>query len=171
MNKLLKTKFKLVEGYRSSTDVYLAMERGEVDGRVSNGWSGDKGILAPWVRDGKARLLVALTLKKSHDLADLPLITDFVKDDTDRQVLELILAGGLWGRPFGLPPDVPKDRVTALRKAFGEMMNDPQFIAEAQKLDLDLDLMDGAQIDEVLAKSYGSSSEVIAAARRAIGGN
>jgi tripartite-type tricarboxylate transporter receptor subunit TctC len=86
-------------------------------------------------------------------------------------VLELILAGGLWGRPFGLPPDVPKDRVTALRKAFGEMMNDPQFIAEAQKLDLDLDLMDGAQIDEVLAKSYGSSSEVIAAARRAIGGN
>jgi hypothetical protein len=60
MNRLLKTKFKLVEGYRSSTDVYLAMERGEVEGRISNGWSGDKGILAPWVRDGKARLLVAL---------------------------------------------------------------------------------------------------------------
>jgi tripartite-type tricarboxylate transporter receptor subunit TctC len=171
MNRLLKTKFKLVEGYRSSTDVYLAMERGEVDGRVSNGWSGDKGILAPWVRDGKARLLVALTLKKSHDLPDLPLITDFVRDGTDRQVLELILAGGLWGRPFGLPPDVPKDRVAALRKAFGEMMNDPQFIAEAQKLDLDLDKMDGAQIDEVLGKSYGSSPEVIEAARRAIGGS
>ena len=68
-------------------------------------------------------------------------------------MLELILAGGLWGRPFGLPPDVPKDRVAALRKAFGEMMNDAEFIAEAQKLDLDLDLMDGAQIDEVLGQS------------------
>ena len=80
MNRVLKTKFKLVGGYRSSTEVYLAMERGEVEARVSNGWSGDKGIVAPWVRDGKARLLVALTLKKSHDLPELPLITDFVKD-------------------------------------------------------------------------------------------
>ena len=171
MNKILKTKFKLVGGYRSSTDVYLAMERGEVEGRVSNGWSGDKGILAPWVRDGKARLLVALTLKKSRELPELPLVTDFVHDDTDRQVLELILAGGLWGRPFGLPPDVPKDRVVALRKAFGEMMNDAEFLAEAQKLDLDLDIMDGQQIDEVLGRAYAAPPNVIEAARQAIAGN
>src|SRR5581483_5259691 len=104
MNKVLKTKFKLVGGYRSSVDCYLAMERGEIEARVSNGWSGDKGILAPWVRDGKARLLAALTLKKSNDLPDLPLITDFAKNPADKQVLELILYGGLWGRPFGLPP-------------------------------------------------------------------
>ena len=170
MNKTLKTKFKLVGGYRSSTEVYLAMERGEVEGRVSNGWSGDKGILAPWVRDGKARLLVALTLKKSRELPELPLVTDFVQDATDRQVLELILAGGLWGRPFALPPDVPKDRVAALRKAFGEMMSDAEFIAEAQKLDLDLDMMDGQQIDEVLQKAYASPPNVIEVARQAIGG-
>src|SRR6476660_7534442 len=63
MNKLLKTRFKLVGGYRSSTEVYLAMERGEVEARVSNGWSGDKGIVAPWVKDGRARLSVAPTLE------------------------------------------------------------------------------------------------------------
>ena len=171
MNKILKTKFKLVGGYRSSTEVYLAIERGEVEARVSNGWSGDKGIVAPWVRDGKARLLVALTLKKSRELPELPLVTDFVRDATDRQVLELILYGGLWGRPFALPPDVPKDRVAALRKAFGDMMRDPEFIAEAQKLDLDLDVMDGTQIDEILSKAYTSRPEIVEAARKAIGGN
>jgi len=171
MNKILKTKFKLVGGYRSSTEVYLAIERGEVEARVSNGWSGDKGIVAPWVRDGKARLLVALTLKKSRELPELPLVTDFVRDPADRQVLELILYGGLWGRPFALPPDVPKDRVAALRKAFGDMMRDPEFIAEAQKLDLDLDVMDGTQIDEILGKAYASPPDIIEAARKAIGGN
>jgi tripartite-type tricarboxylate transporter receptor subunit TctC len=170
MNRVLKTKFKLVGGYRSSVEVYLAMERGEVEGRVSNGWSGDKAILAPWVRDGKARLLVALTLKKSHELPDLPLITDFVHEATERAVLELILAGGLWGRPFGLPPGVPKDRVAALRKAFAEMMNDPEFKAEAGKLDLDLDMMGGEQISEVLEKAYASPPNILDAARAAIAG-
>jgi tripartite-type tricarboxylate transporter receptor subunit TctC len=171
MNRVLKTKFKLVGGYRSSVEVYLAMERGEVEGRVSNGWSGDKGILAPWVREGKARLLVALTLKKSHELPDLPLITDFVHDPTDRAVLELILAGGLWGRPFALPPGVPQDRIAALRKAFREMTNDAEFIAESQKLDLDLDVMDGAQINAILEKAYASPPPIVEAARAAIAGN
>ena len=171
MSKILKTRFKLVGGYRSATEVYLAMERGEVEGRVSNGWSGDKGILAPWVRDGKARLLVALTLKNSRELPELPLVTDFVRDTTDRQVLELILVGGLWGRPFGLPPDVPKDRVAALRKAFGEMMRDAEFIAEAKKIDLDLDMMGGQQIDEILQRAYASPPNIIEAARSAIAGN
>jgi tripartite-type tricarboxylate transporter receptor subunit TctC len=170
MNRVLKTKFKLVGGYRSSVEVYLAMERGEVEGRVSNGWSGDKGILAPWVRDGKARLLVALTLKKSHELPDLPLITDFVHEATERAVLELILAGGLWGRPFALPPGVPPERVGALRKAFAEMMNDPEFKVEAGKLDLDLEMMDGERISEVLEKAYASPPKILDAARAAIAG-
>jgi len=171
LNKALKTKMKIVTGYRSSTEVYLAMERGELEGRVSNGWSGDKGILAPWVKDGKARLLVALALKKSRELLDLPLITDFVQGATDRQVLELILAGGLWGRPFALPPDVPTDRVAALRKAFVDMTNDPEFLAEVKKLDFDLDVLDGKQIDDILSRAYASPPDVIEAARQVIAGN
>jgi tripartite-type tricarboxylate transporter receptor subunit TctC len=171
MNKMLKTKLKIVAGYRSSTDVYLAMERGEVEGRVSNGWSGDKNILAPWVRDGKARLLAALTLKKSNELPDLPLVTDFAQTVTDRQVLELLLAGGLWGRPFALPPDVPADRVAAFRKAFIDMTKDAEFLAEVKKLDFDLDVIDGKQIDDILTGAYASPPEVIEAARQAIAGN
>jgi tripartite-type tricarboxylate transporter receptor subunit TctC len=171
MNSVIKTKMKIVTGYRSATEVYLAVERGEVEGRVSNGWSGDKGIVAPWLRDGRARLLVAITLKKSLELPDLPLITEFVHNANDRQVMDLILAGGLWGRPFALPPDVPADRVAALRKAFVDMTKDADFLAEAKKLDLDLDVMDGAQLDDILRKAYASPPEIVEAARKAIGGN
>jgi tripartite-type tricarboxylate transporter receptor subunit TctC len=171
MNRALKTKMKIVAGYRSATEVYLAMDRGEMEGRVSNGWSGDKGIVAPWVRDGKARLLVALALKPSRELPDLPLITEFVHDASDRQVMDLILYGGLWGRPFALPPDVPQDRVAALRKAFGDMINDVAFVEEAKKLDLDLDPIDGPQIERMLAKAYASPGNVIEGARAAIAGN
>jgi tripartite-type tricarboxylate transporter receptor subunit TctC len=142
-----------------------------VEGRVSNGWSGDKNILAPWVRDGKARLLAALTLKKSNELPDLPLVTDFAQTVTDRQVLELLLAGGLWGRPFALPPDVPADRVEAFRKAFIDMTKDAEFLAEVKKLDFDLDVIDGKQIDDILTRAYASPPEVIDAARQAIAGN
>jgi tripartite-type tricarboxylate transporter receptor subunit TctC len=171
LNNVIKTKMKIVTGYRSATEVYLAVERGEVEGRVSNGWSGDKGIVAPWVRDGRARLLVAITLKKSLELPDLPLITEFVHNSKDRQVMDLILAGGLWGRPFALPPNVPADRVAALRKAFVDMTKDADFLAEAKKLDLDLDVMDGAQLDDILRKAYASPPEIVEAARKAIGGN
>ena len=171
MNRALKTKMKIVTGYRSSTDVYLAMDRGEMEGRVSNGWSGDKRIVAPWVKEGKARLLVALALRPSRELPDLPLITQFVKGDTDRQVMELILYGGLWGRPVALPPDVPKERVDALREAFTTMIGDQTFNAEAKKLDLDLEPIDGAQIDSLLRKAYAAPQDVIEAARTAISGN
>jgi tripartite-type tricarboxylate transporter receptor subunit TctC len=171
LNKALGTKLKLVLGYRGSTDVYLAMERGEVEGRVSNGWSGDKGILAPWLRDGKVRFLVALALQKSRVLPDLPLITDFAHTATERQVLELLLVSSLWGRPFALPPGVPNDRVAALRKAFTDMTNDPDFLAEAARLDIDIEIMDFNKIDEVLAHAYQSPPDVIEAARQAIGGN
>ena len=171
MNQALKTKMKIVAGYRSSTDVYLAIDRGEMEGRVSNGWSGDKRIVAPWVKEGKARLLVALALRPSRELPDLPLITQFVKGETDRQVMELLLYGGLWGRPIALPPDVPKERVDALRKAFSAMLSDATFIAEANKLDLDLEPIDGPQIDDLLRKAYAAPQNVIEAARAAISAN
>ena len=82
-----------------------------------------------------------------------------------------MLAGGLWGRPFALPPDVPADRVAAFRKAFIDMTKDAEFLAEVKKLDFDLDVIDGKQIDEVLGHAYASPPEVIQGAREAIAGN
>jgi tripartite-type tricarboxylate transporter receptor subunit TctC len=171
LNKTLGTRLKMVEGYRSSVDVYLAMERGEVEGRVSNGWSGDKGFLAPWLRDGKVRFLVALSARKSEVLPDLPLITDFARNASDRQVMELLLTSSLWGRPFAFPPAVPADRVAALRKAFDAMTQDAAFLAEARRLDIDIDVLDGSRIAEILDRAYNSPPDVIDTARHAIAGN
>jgi tripartite-type tricarboxylate transporter receptor subunit TctC len=169
MNNVLHTKFKIIQGYPGSVDVYNAMERGEVQGRISNGWSGDKNILAPWLAQGKVRFLAALALEKSELFPDLPTILDFAKSPADRQVISLLIASQFWGRPFALPPNVPPDRVAALRNAFDEMTKDPDFLADAKKLDLDLAPIAGQRIDEVLAQSYRSPPDIIDRARRAIG--
>ena len=104
-------------------------------------------------------------------LPDLPLITDFAHSATERQVLELLLASSLWGRPLALPPGVPDDRVAALRKAFTDMASDSEFLAEAAKLDIDIEIMDANRIQDVLARAYRSPPDVIDAARQAIAGN
>ena len=118
LNNVLGTKFKIIAGYKSSTDAYLALERGEVEGRISNGYAGDKNFLDPWMAQKKVRFLAQLTTVKNPLFPDVPLILDFARNDRERQAMELILSAQLWGRPFVMPPDVPADRVAAVRKAF-----------------------------------------------------
>ena len=154
LNNVLNTKFKIIPGYKSSTDTYLALERGELQGRVSTGWAGDKNILEPWLKENKVRVLVQLGMAKHKDFPDVPLIFDYVRTPRDKQVTELILAGQHWGRPFVMPPDVPKDRVAAVRKAFIDMTRDSQFLAEATKLGMDLDVVTGEEIDALLKRVF-----------------
>jgi tripartite-type tricarboxylate transporter receptor subunit TctC len=168
LNNVLNTKFKIIPGYKSSTDAYLALERGELAGRVSTGWAGDKDVLEPWMKDNKVRFLAQLAMTKSPEFPDLPLILDFARTPQDKQVMELILAAQHWGRPFVLPPDVPLDRVAAMRKAFIDMTKDEQFLAESKKLRMDLDIVTGAEIDELLKRVYATPPEIVEIARKAI---
>lgn len=168
LNNVLNTKLKIIPGYKSSTEAYLAMERGELQGRVSTGWAGDKDILEPWMKDRKVRFLAQLAMTKSPEFPDLPLILDFARTPQDKQVMELILAAQHWGRPFVMPPDVPQDRVAAVRKAFIDMTKDEQFLSEASKLRMDLDVVTGAQIDELLKRVYATPPEIVEIARKAI---
>lgn len=168
LNNVLNTKFKIIPGYKSSQDAYLAMERGELQGRVSTGWAGDKDVLEPWMKDNKVRFLAQLAMTKSPEFPDLPLILDYARTPQDRQVMELILAAQHWGRPFVMPPDVPQDRVAAVRKAFIEMTKDEQFLGEAKKLRMDLDVVTGAEIDDLLKRVYATPPEIVEIARKAI---
>lgn len=168
LNNVVRTKFKIIPGYKSSTEAYLAMERGEVQGRVSTGWAGDKDILEPWIKDNKVRLLAQLAMTKSPEFPDLPLILDYARTPQERQVMELILAAQHWGRPFVMPPDVPKDRVEAVRSAFNAMTKDEQFLSEAKKLRMDLDIVTGAEIDTLLKRVYATPPEIVEIARKAI---
>src|SRR6476620_3449620 len=139
LNNVLGTKFKIIAGYKSSNDVYLALDRGEVQGRVSNGWAGDQGMLKPWIDTGKVRLLAQLSTAKSSMFPDVPLITDFARPGRQRQAMDLILSAQLWGRPFLMPPGVPEERFQAMRKAFAEMAKDAEFLADARKAGIEVD--------------------------------
>lgn len=168
LNNILNTKFKIIPGYKSSTDAYLAMERGELQGRVSTGWAGDKDVLEPWMKTNKVRFLAQMAMTKSPDFPDLPLILDYARTPRDRQVMELILAAQHWGRPFVMPPDVPRDRVAAVRKAFVDMTKDEQFLVESKKLRMDLDVVTGEEIDTILKRVYSTPEEIVETARKAI---
>jgi tripartite-type tricarboxylate transporter receptor subunit TctC len=169
LNNVLGTKFNIISGYKGSNDVYLAVERGEVQGRISNGWAGDKNVLQPWVDAKKVRFLAQLSTAKSSLFPDVPLILDFARNERERQAMELILSNQLWGRPFVMPPDVPEERFQAVRKAFADMMKDPEFLAEAKKANIDIDVVTGDEIDMVLRRVYATPPDIVEVVRKAIG--
>ena len=132
-NELLGTKFKIVTGYPGGTPIMLALERGEVEGRGSNPWSDWKTRKPDWVRDKKIVPLMQMSLFKHPDLPDVPLMVDLAPNETARAVFELVTITGELGRPFLTAPDVPADRVKALRDAFDATMKDPEFLADAAR--------------------------------------
>lgn len=168
LNNVLGTRFKIIAGYKSSQDAYLAVERGEVQGRVSTGWAGDKDILEPWMKADRVRFLAQLSMAKHPEFPNVPLILDFAKTDRDRQAMELILAAQYWGRPFVMPPEVPQPRVAAVRRAFVAMTKDDAFLGETKKLRMDLDVVTGEQIDAILRRVYATPQEIVDYVRGAI---
>ena len=134
INGVLGTKIEIVTGYPGGNDVNLAMERGEVNGRC--GWSWSSVMSTPrWINEKKVTILMQLSLEKHPDLPDVPLISELAKTEEQQQIFKLIFARQVMGRPYLAPPGVPADRAAALRKAFMDTMKDPEFLAEAEKLE------------------------------------
>jgi tripartite-type tricarboxylate transporter receptor subunit TctC len=154
VNGVLGTKIKIITGYPGGNDVGLAMERGEVQGRCGWSWSSVLSTHLQWYKEKKFTVLMQLALEKHPDLPDVPLITDLAKTDEQRQILKLIFARQVMGRPFLAPPGVPKDRADALRKAFMETMNDPDFRAEADKAKMEITPVSGDQLDNLVKEIY-----------------
>jgi tripartite-type tricarboxylate transporter receptor subunit TctC len=169
LNNVLGTKFKIIAGYKSSNDVYLALDRGEVQGRVSNGWAGDQSVLKPWIETGKVRLFAQLSTARSSLFPNVPLITDFARTERQRQAMDLILSAQLWGRPFLMPPAVPDDLFHAVEKAFVDMSKDVDFLADAKKSGIEIDIVTGAEIDSLLHRVYAAPPDIVAMVRKAVG--
>jgi tripartite-type tricarboxylate transporter receptor subunit TctC len=161
MNGVLGTKFRLVTGYPGGNDITLAMERGEVDGRCGWSWSSIKTNHPGWVKDGTLKLLIQLSLAKHADLPDVPLIMDMVKTDEHRAILRVVFARQVMGRPFFAPPGLPAERVALLRKAFMETLKDRQFLAEAEKLKLEINPVSGEAVQELVAEIYRTPPEIL----------
>ena len=159
-NKVLGTKFKIIEGYGSSAQTKLAMERGEVAGIGSNPWAALQAAQPDYVRDKKYSYLVQIGVRREPGLPDVPLLTELGRNDGEREVLGFISKAIAIGRPFGVGPGVPKDRVAALRKAFDATVLDPAFIAQAKKESADIGPVDGATIQRLIADVIGASPDL-----------
>ena len=167
LNGVLGTHFKIIEGYPGGNDVVLAMERGEVNGRCGWSWSSVKATHKAWIEEKKMIVLVQLSLNKHPELPDVPLVTDFAKNDEQRQILKMVFARQVMGRPFLAPPNLPPDRLASLRKAFMDTMRDKDFLAEAEKTDLEVNPVSGEEVEKLVKDVYATPPDIVAKAKEA----
>lgn len=160
LNAMSGTKFKVILGYPGGNEINLAMERGEVAGRGSNAWASYKSTRPDWIKENKINILVQIGLRKASDLPNAPLLMDVAGNDLDREAMRLLSAPTTIGRPFFAPPNVPADRVKALRAAFDAMVKDKAFLDEAQKLNLDIDPVSGEELQKIVADIINAPADV-----------
>jgi tripartite-type tricarboxylate transporter receptor subunit TctC len=161
LNALIGTKFKLVAGYDTGSGLTMAIERGETEGICGLSWSTMKASRPHWIRDHKLNVIVQMGLQKLSDLPDVPSALDLLSDPDSKQLLELILIRQEAGRPFAAPPDVPADRLSALRRAFDATMRDPDFLAEARKLQMEVDPLSAIEVERLLAAAYRTPKRIV----------
>ena len=162
-NALLGTKFKVVSGY-TDPDVSLAMERGEVEGVCGLAYTTLKATRPAWFRDHQINILLQIGLHRFPDLPDVPSAIELIANPEAKKVLELILIRQEMGRPFALPPDVPADRVALLRQAFNATLKDPEFLADAKRLQMEIDPLTGEEVEKLLQTAYSAPPAIVARA-------
>jgi len=173
LNSLLHTKFKVVNGYPGSSGIALALERGEVQAMVGDGFDFLKATKGQWLRDSKIRILMQATLKRHEELPDVPTALERVSPE-NRDVLALLLARQTYAGLLVAPPDVPPSIVTQLREGFDRMIDDGDFRRDAEDNHLALRPARAAEVTAALGKLLASPREVIeraGAELRRIGAN
>jgi len=158
MNELLGTKFKVINGYPGGNDINLAMEKGEVAGRGSVNWASLKPI--GWYDKKLINVIVQVGLEPEADLPDVPLLYNLAENDQAKQALRLLCAASEVGRPILTTPNVPKERLEALRKAFDEMVKDPQFLEAAQKEGLGVHPIAGTKLAQTVNEIVATPKDV-----------
>jgi tripartite-type tricarboxylate transporter receptor subunit TctC len=160
LNGIFGTKFKLISGFPSSTDVFLAMERNEVDG-ICESLDSVIGKRPDWIATKKVNVLFYGGAKPTSDLHGAPFIVDQARNPEDRQALEFLYAGQGIGRPFVAPPGLPADRLKMLRDAFSATMKDKDFVADATKQKLDVEPENGEHLEALIRKVYATPKTVV----------
>jgi tripartite-type tricarboxylate transporter receptor subunit TctC len=165
LNALFGTRLNLVAGYPGTQELMLAIERGELDGIVGYSWSVARFGNKEQLDNGSLKIILQVALNRHPDLPNVPLVTDFVKSPADRQVLDLIFSRNLMGRPILAPPGLDSAVAATLRKGFARAMRDPGLIAEAAKINLELNFVSGEDVQALVERLYHSPADVIARAQ------
>ena len=161
LNALAGTKFKIVPGYQGSRDLNLAIERGEIDGRLGWCWDCLKIERPDWVKEKKVTILVQFAFAKHPELKDVPLVMDLAKSDEDRQIMRLAFGNLAMARPLLAPPGVPSERVAALRAAVQATASDPDFLDEARKLNVPINTATWQEIEKLLQDVYATPQPIV----------
>jgi tripartite-type tricarboxylate transporter receptor subunit TctC len=160
-NSLLGTRFKIIYGYGPASDLDLAMERGEVDGRATRTWASYNATRPDWIEGRKLNYIFQVGLRKEPELQDVPLLLDLAKTEEERVIYRIISSVAAFGRPVATTPDVPKERVAALRAAFDAALKDREFITESTKIKAEIGAMSGAEVDEVVESIVGAPKAML----------
>jgi tripartite-type tricarboxylate transporter receptor subunit TctC len=170
LSRILGMKFKVVTGYGGTADTTLAMERGETFGIGAMNFSSIQANKPDWLRDKKINVLAQFSMERHPSLPDVPTVIELSHTDDEREVLRLIIAQSTMARAIYGPPNIPADRLQLLRAAFDAMMTDRDFLAEAEKLKIELNQpMSGEKMSEFVNRLYAAKPELVAKAREAIG--
>ena len=170
LKSLLGAKFKIVAGYQGSTQINLAMERGEVQGGCGQSWSSVSATRAAAFKDGVIKVLAQEDTEGYPALnkQGVPLTRDFAKTDEQRRILDLVYSQTVFGRPYVVAPEVPKERVDTLRQAFMAAIRDPELRAEAERMKVDIDAIGGEELQTAIAKIYTTPPDILEKARQAM---
>jgi tripartite-type tricarboxylate transporter receptor subunit TctC len=165
LRNVLGFKLKVITGYLTSIEVNNAVEKKEIQGRCGESYGSLMQLHPDWVEKGEVKLLLQLAMQPDPKLPPMPALGPLITSDTDRSAVDLLLSPAIMGRPFFGPPNIPTERLAALRKAFDQAMRDPDLIAEGKIQRLDIAPMSGAEIDALIARLYRSPEPVVARAR------
>lgn len=166
-NQTLGTKFKIVSGYPGGPAIDLAFQRGELDGRGGT-WTAVKGGRSDWLKENKVRILAQMGLTRNPEIADVPNVLEYVKDPKVREVYEFLFSRQEAARPYVAPPDVPADRLAALRTALADLTTDREFGAEVGKTGGTVELMTGEELQKMIERHFALPPDVINAVRAAL---
>ena len=170
LNKLTGTKFKIITGYSSVGQVDIAMQKGEIEGKVGFTWASlNSGTSASWLADGLIKPIVQLGMAKAPDIpADVPLALDLAKTPEDRQVLEVLCGPSATGFPSFMGPGVPLERVEAIRRAYVESLRDPMVVDLAKRQQLDIDPISASEIEKIVRDLYAAPPAAIERAKQMV---
>jgi tripartite-type tricarboxylate transporter receptor subunit TctC len=161
MKNVLAAKVKLVSGYPGTNAIFLAVERGELDGACGISWGTVVSLHPDWISEKKINVIVQAGLHPHPDLRDVPNLTDVMTSPDQERMIRLIVTTLAMSRPFAAPPNIPPDRKQALVSAFERGAKDPEFKDEAQRTKLDVDLVDASVIERLLADAYATPKDLI----------
>jgi tripartite-type tricarboxylate transporter receptor subunit TctC len=168
MKNVFGAKVKLVSGYRGTNDIFLAIERGELDGACGISWGTIASLHPDWIRDKKINVIVQAGLRKHPDLPDVPILTEAIRDQKQEQMLKLMLTPLAMSRPFAAPPDIPADRKQALISGFAQAASDPQLKTEGGRMNMDIDFVPAEAIEKMLVEAYATPKALLAQTANAI---